>query len=209
MIWLLPQGLRYFFKPTKSQKPEILPFVTTLYIFGYMGSLLVSLTFFDAATPLNDRILSPVYVAVLMILVYFIHKLFEQGKISGQIISIVLSVFLLGTYLVSQVDTVKTLQETPTGFASWRWRESSVIQAIRDLPEDVDIYTNQPPAVYFWTGRAPYRMGSSSAVREKLEEGNAVLAYFFPPFVEESYLEQLTEGLTPIHKSGLGDLYTK
>ena len=209
LFWLLRQGLRYFSKTEETSQPEIIPFITVLYIFGYTGSLLVSLTLFDAATPLNDRILSPVYLAFLTMLVYFIHKLSQQGKIVSHIFAWGLAIFLLGTFLFSQVHTVKILQESPTGFASWRWRESAVMEAIRNLPEDTVIYTNQPPAVYFWTERAPMMIWDIGDLHNELESGDTVLAYFFYAYQDKAYLAKLTEGLTPIVKSGLGNLYKK
>ena len=99
LLWVIPLGLKRFLKPEKNAQPEILPFITTLYIFSYMGSLLVSLTLFDAATPLDDRILSPVYLAVLIMLVYFIYKLFQQGKIWARALAIGLILFFFSTSL--------------------------------------------------------------------------------------------------------------
>lgn len=209
LFWLLPQGLRYFIKPQENTKPDVLPFATALYIFGYMGSLLVSLTLFDAATPLNDRILSPVYVAVLMMIIYFLQRVFVQGKMMSRYVSIGVALFLLAIFARSQYDMVQELRQTPTGFASWRWRESVVMEALRELPEDVDIYTNQPPAVYFWTGRVAYMIWDVDALHAELEAGDAVLAFFFEADPNEAYAAKLTNGLTPIVKSGLGDMYTK
>ena len=210
-IWLLPRALKYFLNPKKNTQPEILPFITTLYIFSYMGSLLVSLTLFDAATPLNDRILSPVYLAVLIMLVYFIHKLFQQGKIGSRVLSIGFALFFLGASLIAQIRTVEELQKTAMGFASWRWQESTVMAAIRKLPEEMAIYTNQPPAVYFWTNRSPYRLWDEQP--DTVSAGDAVLVIFSPPESDspefQAWFAVMTEGLEPIQKSGLGNLYQK
>ena len=188
-----------------------IPFVTALYIFGYMESLLVSLSFFDAATPLNDRILSPIYVSVLILLAYFLHKRFEQGKIVVKRLSILLAIFFVVNFGFAQVGTVEMLQETPHGFASWRWRESTVIEAIRNLPDDVEVHTNQPAAVYFWTDRPVYRLWDAQP--ESLRAEDAVLAIFFPPDDEspefQTWLADMTEGLVLVEKSGLGNLYRK
>jgi len=213
LFWLLPRGLRYFFTPKENTQPEILSFMTALYIFGYMGSLLVSLSLFDAATPLNDRILSPIYVAFLIMAVYFIHKLFGQGKIVTQIFSVALSISFLAIFSFAQVNTVKLLRESAQGFASWRWRESTVMEAIRTLPDDTLIYTNQPPAVYFWTDRPAMMIWDVEYMQEALRSKNAALAIFFPADEDspefQAWLVELTEGLEPIQKSGLGNLYRK
>ena len=209
--WLLQRGLKKFLRPQDTAQPALIPFTTALYIFGYMGSLLVSLSLFDAATPLNDRILSPVYVAFLVILVYFSQRLFEQSKVAGKLISFGVIASLLATFVVAQVREVKLLQQTPTGFASWRWRESVVMEAIRDLPEDTIVYSNQAPAVYFWTDRPAVLVLDVEYTRKALRNDNTVLAFFFSADTDslgyQAYLAALTEGLTPIVKSGLGYIY--
>ncbi|MCP4139458.1 MAG: phospholipid carrier-dependent glycosyltransferase [Chloroflexi bacterium] len=209
LFWLIRSGLGYFSSPEKITHSEIIPFITTLYIFSYMGSLLISLSFFDAATPLNDRILSPVYISLFVIFVYFIHRLSQQGKIASRIFAWGFALFLLGTFLITQVQTVKILQESPHGFASWRWRESPVLEAIRNLPDDVEIHTNQPTAVYFWTDRPVYRLWDEQP--ESLRTEKAVLAIFFPADDEapeyRAWFAEMTEGLTLVEKSGLGNLY--
>ena len=209
LFWLLPRGLKYFIKPQENTQPAVIPFTTALYIFGYMGSLLVSLTLFDAATPLNDRILSPVYVAVLMILVYFLHQTFSQGKITRKLSASAVAIFFMATFMLSQVSMINELKQSPTGFASWRWAESVVMETIRELPEDIAIYTNQPPAVYFWTGRASYIVWDVDLVYAEIEAGNAVLAYFPSGNPNTTKLDKLAKDLTPIQKSGLGNLYSK
>ncbi len=212
LIWVLPRGIKYFLKPEKNARPEIISFTTVLYIFGYLGSLLVSLSYFDAATPLNDRILSPIYVAILIMLVYFIHKLYEAGKILPRLLAISLALFLLTTSFIAKNRTVVELQESALGFASWRWSESTVMEAIRDLPDDVEVYTNQPPAVYFWTNRPVYAIWGSEQ-SDTIRSGKGVLAIFYPPDREapkyQIWLTEITQGLEPIQKSGLGNLYRK
>ena len=80
------------------------------------------------------------------------------------------------------------------GYASFKWYNSETMAYLRQLPEDVMIYTNEPAAVYLYTGRGNYvlpdRLDSATAqVRAGFEEGiermqkdinngNAVLAIF-------------------------------
>jgi hypothetical protein len=118
---------------------------------------------------------------------------------------------LLVTFSIAQVRTVKALQESPHGFASWRWRESMVMETLRNLPDDVEIHTNQPTAVYFWIDRPVYRLWDAQP--KSLQSGEAAMAIFFPPDDEspefQAWFAEMTEGLTLVEKSGLGNLYTK
>lgn len=211
LIWVLWAGLRCFFKPKKYSIPEVLSFSTGIYIFGYMGSLLFSLNFFDAATPLNDRILSPIYVA-LMILLVALGVWIWRTKYFRSII-ILTAFFVLGISSFAQFDAYNELKETPSGFASWRWSESTVMQAIRELPDDMPIYTNQQPAVYFWTNRPPWTLprneDKSLLLRDEILAGKAVLAIFPQGWSDntERQIQILTSGLEIIEKSNLGTLY--
>ena len=83
--------------------------------------------------------------------------------------------------------------------------------AERNLPDDVEIHTNQPTAVYFWTDRPVYRLWDTQP--EAFQRENAVLAIFFPTDDEapefQRWFIEMTEGLELVEKSGLGNLYRK
>jgi len=68
LSWIMFNGLMRFFKPS-TPMPEVIGFTNGLYIFGYMASVLFSISLFDASTPLKVRILAPVYLPLLLLLV--------------------------------------------------------------------------------------------------------------------------------------------
>jgi len=72
LIWLGLQTWRMLFPGAKTA-PHANPiaYTTGLYIFGYLGAVLFSMSFFDASTKFQHRILAPVYVAFLLVLVGF------------------------------------------------------------------------------------------------------------------------------------------
>ncbi len=70
LVWVAFKGLNKFFKPS-IETPEVLSFISALYIFGYLASILSSMTWFDASTKFQLRIVSPVYISLLIMLVYF------------------------------------------------------------------------------------------------------------------------------------------
>lgn len=213
LSWTAWFGLKYFLKSSQYSRPEIIPFTNGLYIFGYLGSLLFSISFFDAATPLIDRILSPIYISLLLMLIVFFKWMWQRANTSGKSIIVSLAIFILAISGVAQYRAVLSLQETAQGFASWRWRESIVMESIRNLPEDAIIYTNQPPAVYFWTDRPvngiSWKAENISQMRESILRGDALLAFFPQDVSTESSQEirALTEGFGVIEKSDLGSLY--
>ena len=104
----------------------------------------------------------------------------------------------------------------------------NVLAIIKDLPPDVAIYSNSPPAVYLVTGRASRvipttinpvsglpRTGyeqSLAEMREELLAGRAVLALFDTSDLEDAFGEEIAlqfDGLTLLEKSQGNVLYGK
>jgi hypothetical protein len=95
---------------------------------------------------------------------------------------------------------------------------------LRDLPPNFMIYTNEPGAVYLYTGRGGYvlpdRFDSATALvrtsfeqgltsmRTHIHDGKAVLALFDGGDNVASDVPVLTEGLYLAHKSAGDSIYT-
>ena len=82
LVWVIAKGWKKFVQPA-SDTPEVLSFISVLYIFGYLASILSSMTLFDASTKFQLRILAPVYVNLLIMLVYFVYWLWQKSIISS------------------------------------------------------------------------------------------------------------------------------
>ncbi|MFN3491294.1 MAG: ArnT family glycosyltransferase, partial [Anaerolineales bacterium] len=142
LTWLLYKGLKKFFQPS-TETPEILSFISTLYIFGYLVSIISSMTWFDASTKFQLRILSPIFVSILIINVYFINWLWQKQKPLATFYFIL--IFSLSLYGVSAAIT--ELRKGGQGYASFQWFDAEAMKFLRNLPEDTKIYTNEAPAV--------------------------------------------------------------
>ncbi|MFO7583230.1 MAG: phospholipid carrier-dependent glycosyltransferase [Anaerolineales bacterium] len=225
--WLAYQAYRSFFL-NPSANP--LTFTTALYVFGYLGAVLFSMSFFDASTKFQHRILSPLYVSWMVLLVYFLQILNtkdttpalaggaregtkeEQEKSAPLrfirqirvLFALTLVAFVLALSTFNFQQSLTELREIDgLGYASWRWRQAEVLTIIRDLPPDVAIYSNSPPAIYHVTGRASRviptpknpasrlpRDGydqSLAEMREELLAGRAVLALFNVSDIEDAF----------------------
>jgi hypothetical protein len=109
------------------------------------------------------------------------------------------------------------------GYSSFRWYDSQAMEFLRDLPRDVMIYTNEPGAVYLYTGMPGYVLPDqvdpvTAAARpgferglmqlqEDVRSGNAVLALFSGGDSPAEDAAQLSSGLHLIHKSGGAEIY--
>lgn len=220
ILWTARESFRAFF----AERPNLLAYGTAAYLLVYVGALLVSISLFDAATPLNERILSPVFVSLLILLVYAgmpapnAAETPRNGLRAALRASLPIILFLaLAVSSINQVRAIRSLQESAPGFASWRWKNSDIMATLRTLPEGAVVYTNQPPAVYFWTGRPAFSLplysGDEAAAKKinaEAREGNALIVLWestqFSPQALQ-FIKTLTEGLPVAQKTGLGVIY--
>jgi len=231
LVWVIVTGWKYLSKPALTPSPspqgrgepqpkEVVSFTTGLYIFAYLASIVASMLMFDAATKFKLRILAPVLVSLLILLValgiWILHRRRE--------VVIALTIIILGVSIYKQFITINDWPKTGLGYASFQWYDSEAMAYLRELPEDVMIYTNEPGAVYLYTGRGAYvlpdRFDSAAAlVRTDFEEGltsmqtninqgKAVLAMFDRGDNVSQDVPALTAGLYLAHKSAGDFIYT-
>ena len=155
LAWLIGWALR---RNGATRRTGGLAWALALQVLVYLGFLVVSLTLFDASTPLNERILSPAY---LVMLVLFAGGLgwgwswLRQRKTSWRWAIPVAALFFASFSVVDGVAALRQLSSDGLGFAHSGWQESAAIQAVRDLPP-VTLYSNKPTAIYLLTGRSAY-----------------------------------------------------
>jgi hypothetical protein len=228
LIWL---GIRTWNYLTNSQpitpnpsttfhSKEVISYTTALYIFAYLASIIASMLMFDAATKFKLRILAPTFVSLLILLIYFGVSLRNKNRP----LVVALTFVFLAFSLYKQVNTVNTWSKGAMGYASFKWYDSKAMDFLNELPKDIRIYTDEPGAVYLYTGRGNYvlpdRYDSATALaREGFEEGlenmrieilegRAVLAIFEGGEVNNQDAALFSEGLYLAHKSSGDEIYT-
>lgn len=123
--------------------------VLTMFCGLYIGMLLASLTMFDASTKLNNRILSPIYIAVLLI--SFISINLQAVKF--QRVSLVILFLLLIIYLPRSYQEIVNMYFNGRGFNSRTWQSSELVSAVNHLEKDSILYSNEAFPLEFLTGR--------------------------------------------------------
>jgi hypothetical protein len=172
--------------------------ILLLFVPLYLAFLLASLTFLDANTPLDSRILSPLHAAGVILAVYFLHQgLKWLGKLA------LLRFALLGAGFVflaasarPSLDFIRNSYADGIGFTSRWWRESPTLAALRHYPADQAVYTNAPEALYLYTQRpvlgVPKKYESANQrpneqyeaelleLKERLLSQGGIIVYFDP-----------------------------
>jgi hypothetical protein len=137
---------------------------------------------------------------------------------------IALTLLVLGLSIYKQSITFNTWARSELGYASFQWYDSKAMDYLSALPEDVMIYTNEPGAVYLYTGRGCYvlpdQFDSATAIahtnfekgvavmQADIEQGKAVLALFDGGENVSRDVPALTAGLYLAHKSAGDEIYT-
>jgi hypothetical protein len=205
---------------TTFHSKEVISYTTALYIFAYLASIVASMLMFDAATKFKLRILAPTFVSLLILLIYF--GVWLRNK--NRPLVVVLTLVFLAFSAYKQINTINQWSKGGMGYASFKWYDSKVMDYLRDLPADVHIYTDEPAAVYLYTGRGtwvlPSRYDTATALahegfengveqmKENVLEGNAVLVIFDGGEVSAQDAAFMSEGLYLAHKSAGDAIYT-
>lgn len=126
----------------------------------YVPFIVVSHTFFDAAIPFNYRLLSPMLAPLVIFSVVFLqwscrvmsvtHS--RMGRPAITCISCLLAFVSINRVYGAEAFT-KTYEARSRGYASASWKNSPLIDYVRQLPPNTTLFTNGPDAIYILTGR--------------------------------------------------------
>jgi hypothetical protein len=206
----------------------ILGWILAVFALIYPLFLIASLTFVDASTPLDDRILSPLLVASLALVVLASGDVLGRGRGPRWLRAGIglAAVGFLALTLYRGGGAVLALREDGQGYAARAWQDSELIRWVRELPEEVSIYSNELDAVYLRAGRQAFQVPirwdpvreaprddypeQLAAMRRRVHEEGAVLVLFDTISGQQAFLpseEELTEGLAEVFRSGDGAAY--
>lgn len=151
--------LFFSFPRSRRDAPHLLrlPFYRLLLLFlpTYLLFLLFSISFLDAATPLDGRILSPVYIASLCLgmgVLAELHGLIRRWRLVQAAVAGVLLLFLV-VALGTSGGWAYTAYGRGLGFSSAAWQQAEISTHLRALPDGTLIFSNSPDAVYLLTNR--------------------------------------------------------
>ncbi|GIV66500.1 MAG: hypothetical protein AB1457_02775 [Chloroflexota bacterium] len=187
------RNLNYFERESKFIAVFLIIFSVLYPIF-----LVISITFFDANTPLDDRILSPLFLSFWLLLATGIGQWLRNSSIKReyQIASVILVISLFcGISIARNIKIFQNYHSNGIGFSHLQWRDSELIKQIKQLPPQTTIFTNSPEAIYLLTGRPsiplPRKIDLTrqmenfnfqedmNQLNSKILKENVVMAYFY------------------------------
>jgi hypothetical protein len=125
-----------------------------LFIFSYLLFLFISISFVDAATPVNARLLSPILTILIVGLfptIWFISQTLKKQMVwYGFLIFIALFIALKTP---EAIRTAVDIQENGLGYTSRQWQDSQTMAFVKPFADDVKIYTNGSDVIVFLTDK--------------------------------------------------------
>lgn len=144
----------------ENRKEPVYRLGAALALFSLVYVAVIAAVYFTTYPPITigSRMLSPLMVSVLWLIVLLAfqsgHNWKKPAWLGGALLAIVL-VFGLWNGL-RMMRIVKQNVELGLGYNSVSWQKSETMNALRDLPEDTLIVTNEETAILWLTGRASY-----------------------------------------------------
>lgn len=182
--------------------------ILALQVIVHPAVLLVSKSFFEPTTPLNDRILSPILPSLLILLASLLADVSRMRRVALRAAALVVALLFTGFYVARSASLVPRLHDTGLGLARRGWRNSETLEAVRELPQ-VPLFTNSPAAIYLYTGRPAYPIYNIEFMRQSMQEDDAALVLFTSVDVGLYSVSEadLVQGLTRTHDSRDGAIY--
>jgi len=153
-----------------GRRPAVL---AGLAVLAYLGALVVDRFLFDATGRLDDRFLLAVHLGAVLLGLWAVRRV---DLARSHVVRLGLSA-IVGLQVANGAswvwDAIDDPASRPGGFVAPAWMASEVIDQVRALPDGTAVYTNQPEAVWFHTGRAALRIPEERA----LLTGEANAAY--------------------------------
>jgi hypothetical protein len=201
-------------------------FIVAIQTIFYFVVLLLSLTFLDASTALENRQLVPSFICLILLVVYLLYRLEQRGGWQSWLaLGLTAVILLAGAY--DGRRAVIDLHADGQGYASAYYRNSQTIDALKRMPP-MTIWTNRVPAVNLLADRPAYALlapidpltrqkrpnydSSLKGIRQTVLNGDTILVVFeakqvLDDPVEGQWLKDLTKDIPPVFESDDGMIF--
>jgi hypothetical protein len=169
-VWAARAGAHGVRASVANASPAVV--VPAVFVVVYVVTVLASISLFDAATPLDVRILSPLYAALVPavvggLAVWWVSRPAHDKALHVAAAVVIVVVALTG---VRALTTATGSQDSRLGYAAPHWKRAALMRHLDTLPRGTWVVTNAPEAVYLTTGRAarglPSKYSSTSLVAQ-------------------------------------------
>ena len=125
------------------------PLLSHFFILIYFLLLMITISFFDAHTPLDHRIMSPVFIIYLIGTTSLIYNIFLTFNTPPKIKIFIALIFLFFiTFQAKETSYLVTdFYNNGRGYAGKEWKTSEAVFFAKNLPQGTTIFTNATDAL--------------------------------------------------------------
>ncbi len=205
--------------------PDAVLACSVAFVLIYPLVLIASLAFIDASTPLDDRILSPLFALGLVAALVALAPAVRRGDLLRGLVLVGLAGAVVLTLLRGGAKATE-LRQDGQGYASRSWRESSIVAWVAQLAPSTAVYSNELDALYLLTGRQAYQVPiwwdpvlaapredyaqQLAGMQARVGEGEAVLVLFNTLSTQQAFLPpevDLADGFEVLLRAPDGVIY--
>lgn len=219
LIWGLLRALR-------GERESLAAWMVGLHFAAYLGMIVLSMTFVDASTTFEERILAPMFADAIILLAWGFIRAMRSAAVSYRPALVLLAVLVVLSFADDARKTALELRVDGQGFASSYWTNSMVLDDVRQLPRQVTIYSNRISALTLLADRQAIALLSpidpvtreprpnfertQAIIRESVLKGQAVLVVFAAEELDGiDWFEALVDGIPVITDAPEGRIYGK
>jgi hypothetical protein len=206
----------------EARTGSVVGLLLALYGTVYLLEFLATVLFVRRIVPADNRLLSPLFLAGVLLLTAALWRGWSQPAPVGKVLVALACVGIAGFQAWRLSGLLKVLPEDSRGFASNAWRTSETMAYVRGLPQ-VPIYSNEIQAIYFLAGRTatfiPTPLNPATGqprsdypealanMRERLRTQGGALVLIDPLELSPEDLSELTDGLRLVAEFPDGVVY--
>jgi hypothetical protein len=197
--------------------------ILILHAVVYSLLLIFSISFIDASTRLENRILLPLYFIALISAIISITWVLSTPQWRREWVKYFLGLnliaFAAALYMPRQMQMIESMREEGRGFSARSWNNSEIISALRRLDPESTVYSNEAFSVLYLTGIParwiPEKFDPVKAIerdafaeqmekmRKNLAQPDSVIAVFHQGYLKVGMpgLDEIMEGFVIVHES--------
>jgi 4-amino-4-deoxy-L-arabinose transferase-like glycosyltransferase len=146
--------------------------VAFFYAAIYTVFLTITISFIDGAVPIDDRLLSPLYIfGVIGVVVWLTSIVREQRRVLRHMFCITCILFL-ASQSAGALLSVEEYHLTGGKYTSNSCTTSGIIKFLKLIPQTEIIYATDPDNIFYLTGRPTFRVPMKRGITSKLPNKN-------------------------------------
>lgn len=170
-------------------------FVSVSIILSYIGFLIVSISFFDHATSLDHRILSPIFPLFLIVLVVFLKPLLKSRILKVAKVSLLLTIAVSSTQFF--LKSCLRFYGNGAGFTSTYWIDSPTNLAISQIEQKKIVTNNYYAFRLYHPQRVKKLLPLKSFLNNEIEKSMDVCVVIFNFHTQEQPLLETVTSVFP------------